>query len=54
VSELLALGVDFEVLLPAGLRAVMAGIGHQIAQLHRPEHGDDDHERRNRRKSRPE
>ncbi|MEZ5235652.1 MAG: HTH domain-containing protein [Acidimicrobiia bacterium] len=36
LTELLALGPDVEVLLPAELRATMAAIGRRIARLHRP------------------
>ncbi len=36
VRELLALGLDVEVVLPAELRETMAEIGRRIAHLHRP------------------
>lgn len=36
VSELLALGVEVEVLLPVELRATMAEVGRQIASQHGP------------------
>lgn len=36
LAELLALGADVEVLLPAELRDTMAGIGRRISELHDP------------------
>ena len=36
VSELLALGPDVEILLPAELRTTMAAVGRRITRLHRP------------------
>jgi predicted DNA-binding transcriptional regulator YafY len=36
INELTSLGVEFEVLLPAELRAAMARVGQTIAQLHTP------------------
>jgi predicted DNA-binding transcriptional regulator YafY len=36
IRELLALGPDIEILLPAELRSTMASIGRRLTRLHRP------------------